>query len=132
MKKRETTFPLTPHEKRDVEQARATLAKALNDAGAGHVVPMLKIDFVKTRPVTESAATFVMTISTEDKTSDDRLDPAVQALFSAVAHGRGRLANLELEDDPVRLRHEFSGCIDLHMPKVAQVLRHVRVPKASI
>lgn len=129
MKKRETTFPLTAHEKREVEQARAAFAKALNDAGAGDAVPLLTVEFVKTRPVTESAASYILTITADDKCREDKNDPAVQALYSAMTHGRGRLANLTIEDDPVRLRQEFSGCIDLHIPKVAQVLRQVRVPK---
>ena len=129
MKKRETTFPLTAYEKREVELARAALAKALTEAGAGHAVPLLTVEFTKTRPVTECAASYVLTITADDKCREDKDDPAVQALYSAMVHGKGRLPNLTIEDDPVRLRHEFSGCIDLQMPKVTQVLRQVRVPK---
>jgi len=129
MRKHETTFPLTTHEKREVEQARVAFAKALTEAGAAHVVPMLTVEFVKTRPVTETAASYVLTITANDKCREDKNDPAVQVLQSALVHGRDRLPRFTIEDDPVRLRHEFVGCIDLYMPKVAQVLRHVRVPK---
>ena len=132
MQKRVTTFPLTAIEKREVEQARVAFAKALTEAGAAHVVPMLKVEFVKTRPVTESAASYILTITAEDKCREDKNDPAVLALHSAMVHGRGRLSALTIEDDPVCLRQEFSGCIDLHTPKVAQVLRNVRIPKASL
>lgn len=127
--KKQTTFPLTAHEKREVEQARTAFAKALTEAGAGHAVPLLTVEFVKTRPVTECAASYILTITAEDKCREDKNDPAVQALYSALTHGKTRLPNLTIEDDPVRLRQEFSGCIDLHTPKVAQVLRQVRVPK---
>lgn len=126
--KKQTTFPLTAHEKREVEQARTAFAKALTDAGAAHVVPMLTVEFVKTMPVTERAASYVLTITANDKCREDRNDPAVLALHSALLHGRDRL-DMTIEDDPVRLRHAFSASIDLHTPKVAQVLRQVRVPK---
>lgn len=132
MRKRETTFPLTPSEKNDAERAKVAFNKALRDAGAGHVVPMLRYEFAKTMPVThDRSAEYRLTIMADDTHSMlDHDNPAVLAVQS-LAQG-DVLPGLKLEDDPVRVSHSFIGHIDLQTPKIVRALRNINIPKASI
>jgi hypothetical protein len=122
------SLPLSAFEKKEVESARIAFAKALTDAGAAHVIPLLKVDFIKTVPLTESPAHYIVSIATADKCRLDTDEPEVAALFSALAQGRSHL-NMRMVEEPLALEHEFSGSIDLHTPKVADILRNVRIPK---